>query len=349
MSASFILIADYLEVVMRSGELEKATTVIFVGDVASGKSELIRKVVGLEFSSVYSPTIGIDFHSTARVLPSGSISFQLFETASQARYAVIRNHYYGSTDCYCLVVDMNGDFDQQKTFLEQERVSFKKDVPVLLVLSKTDLVTDAAKKSAVLVQVMQYKTELKAEGLELAWTELSACTGTQAAVDTFLGDIIGLRRRSVAGKKSTGQSKIRSTLHSLPAIELFSRIYRVVYFHPAFWNENNKYFMDKKMEVSIAEITANLHDPIVRKAWELAVKFNNTPTLDRVNIHLELPVKAVPVRVEGPLGVFVRSGQAAKRDAFFKAPGYGYDATQAENDNHADETMIELQNLRPVA
>ena len=67
---------------------------LIVGDSNTGKSCLIGCFAGEEFSSVYIPTIGIDFKIHTVELDGFKIKLQIWDTAGNPRFKTITTAYY---------------------------------------------------------------------------------------------------------------------------------------------------------------------------------------------------------------------------------------------------------------
>lgn len=125
-----------------SGAIAK---VLVVGNVATGKTSVIKRYVRNTFSKAYQTTIGVDF-ALKRVATEGTdINVQLWDIAGQDRFAGLSRIFYTHAVAAVIVFDL---FDRASF---QSAVNWKQDIdakvflpsgmaiPVLLLGNKCDL------------------------------------------------------------------------------------------------------------------------------------------------------------------------------------------------------------------
>jgi Ras-related protein Rab-32 len=125
--------------------------VLVVGNVATGKTSVIKRYVRNTFSGDYQTTIGVDF-ALKRVQTEGTdINVQLWDIAGQERFAGLSRIFYTHAVAAIVVFDL---FDS-KSF--ESAVNWKQDIdakvflpsgepiPVLLLGNKADLISDENK------------------------------------------------------------------------------------------------------------------------------------------------------------------------------------------------------------
>jgi len=122
--------------------------VLVVGNVATGKTSVIKRYVRNTFSKDYQTTIGVDF-ALKRVQTDGTdINVQLWDIAGQERFAGLSRIFYTHAVAAIIVFDL---FDKASF---QAAVNWKQDIdakvflpsgapiPVLLLGNKVDLVEE---------------------------------------------------------------------------------------------------------------------------------------------------------------------------------------------------------------
>jgi len=136
--------------------------VLVVGNVATGKSSIIRRYTKNEFSSDYQTTIGVDF--SLKVVNSDAIDIkvQLWDIAGQDRFAGLSRVFYTHAVGAIVVFDI---FDRE-TF--NSAAMWKKDIdskvffpngdriPVILLANKCDLISETQKPSITSEQIQQF-------------------------------------------------------------------------------------------------------------------------------------------------------------------------------------------------
>ena len=70
---------------------------IFVGDVAVGKTSIIHCLIGNKFKENYNPSVGVDFFSKTIKFKGKTLKLQMWDSAGQEKYkALIPNYIRGS-------------------------------------------------------------------------------------------------------------------------------------------------------------------------------------------------------------------------------------------------------------
>ncbi|XP_062549796.1 ras-related protein Rab-36 [Armigeres subalbatus] len=83
-----------------------ACKVIFVGDVATGKSSLVNRFCHEIFDAEYRSTIGLDFEVEKFHVLGHPYSLQIWDTAGHERFKCISQAYYRNANVIVVVVDL---------------------------------------------------------------------------------------------------------------------------------------------------------------------------------------------------------------------------------------------------
>eukprot|EP00479_Gromia_sphaerica_P010523 TRINITY_DN4867_c0_g1_i1.p1 TRINITY_DN4867_c0_g1~~TRINITY_DN4867_c0_g1_i1.p1 ORF type:complete len:210 (-),score=28.85 TRINITY_DN4867_c0_g1_i1:476-1105(-) len=116
--------------------------VVMIGDSGVGKSCLLKRFSSGEFEPGYISTIGVDFEIRTLTIEQKTVKLQIWDTAGQERFHNITTSYYRGAHCIMLVYDVTSgqSFKNVPRWLNQIKQYGSKDVKVLLVGNKTDLV-----------------------------------------------------------------------------------------------------------------------------------------------------------------------------------------------------------------
>lgn len=119
---------------------------IVVGDGGVGKTALTIRFSKDFFTEDYKMTIGVDFHVKTINLETDEgllrTKLQIWDTGGQERFSSIRPMYYkGSLGCL-LIFDLTSSesFEHLTQWIEEVRANIEKEIPLLLVGNKSDLV-----------------------------------------------------------------------------------------------------------------------------------------------------------------------------------------------------------------
>lgn len=84
--------------------------VVFIGDSGVGKTSLINRICGGDFTEKFCTTIGVDFRVKTIVLEGQQVVLQLWDTAGQERFRSITSQYLRKSDGVLIVYDVNSEF-----------------------------------------------------------------------------------------------------------------------------------------------------------------------------------------------------------------------------------------------
>ncbi|ELP84190.1 Rho GTPase, putative [Entamoeba invadens IP1] len=116
---------------------KKEFNVLFVGEGASGKTQVVSCLNGNAYIEEYNPTIEDIYH-----LPiNDHFYIKITDVAGQLEYTVLVEQYYETTDCIFICFSINdwNQFERTKTWWYDEIRKKSLTVPVFLVGTKADL------------------------------------------------------------------------------------------------------------------------------------------------------------------------------------------------------------------
>ncbi|MHA1490103.1 MAG: GTP-binding protein [Promethearchaeota archaeon] len=119
---------------------------IVVGDGGVGKTALTIRFSKDFFTEDYKMTIGVDFHVKTITLETDEgplrTKLQIWDTGGQERFSSIRPMYYKGSLGGLLIFDLTSSesFEHLTQWIEEVRANVEKEIPLLLVGNKSDLV-----------------------------------------------------------------------------------------------------------------------------------------------------------------------------------------------------------------
>jgi small GTP-binding protein len=162
------------------GTTQRILKIIVVGDMATGKTSLIRKFVEGNFSDFYKVTIGVDFaNKVVHWNDSTTADVQLWDIAGQERFGSMTGVYYRESVGAIVVFDVTRGSTFESTALWKKDIDDKvqtsagEPVPTLLLGNKIDLLTQENWEQR-RIEIEKYQKE---KGF-LAFFETSAKDGT---------------------------------------------------------------------------------------------------------------------------------------------------------------------------
>ncbi|CAK5277898.1 unnamed protein product [Mycena citricolor] len=155
---------------------------IITGDAAVGKSSLLVRLTDQRFLTNPDPTLGVEFGSKMLTLPPTPdtptptvVKLQVWDTAGTESFrAITRSYYRGAAGCL-LVYDVTSrkSFEHTRLWLKDVREFADREVSVILVGNKSDLVAEGTRER----QVTLEEAQLFAQEEGLMFTEASARSG----------------------------------------------------------------------------------------------------------------------------------------------------------------------------
>ncbi|XP_076888329.1 ras-related protein RABA6a-like [Bidens hawaiensis] len=115
---------------------------VLIGDSAVGKSNLLSRFAKDEFRIDSKPTIGVEFAYRNVKVGDKIAKAQIWDTAGQERFRAITSSYYRGALGAMLVYDITrrGTFENLKKWLHELREYGNRDMVIVLVGNKSDLV-----------------------------------------------------------------------------------------------------------------------------------------------------------------------------------------------------------------
>ncbi|KAI8378721.1 GTPase rho protein [Choanephora cucurbitarum] len=184
---------------------------VVVGDGFCGKTSLLHVFQHNEFPEDYVPTVFENYISIINHESGKSIELSLWDTAGQEDYDRLRPLCYPETDVIlvCFAIDQVQSFMNVKDTWIPEMDHFLFNVPRLLVGTKSDLRTDAARIAELRANGQQLisveQAEALARTLKMQYIECSARTNTNVAkvIHTATGLILSNRKGGLKTKICT--------------------------------------------------------------------------------------------------------------------------------------------------
>jgi Ras-related protein Rab-6A len=83
---------------------------VFVGDVAVGKTSIINCLIGHKFKDTYEPSVGVDFFSKTIKFKGKTLKLQMWDSAGQEKYkSLIPNYIRGSAIIF-VIYDVTSNY-----------------------------------------------------------------------------------------------------------------------------------------------------------------------------------------------------------------------------------------------
>ncbi|KAH0569348.1 Rab1a [Spironucleus salmonicida] len=113
---------------------------VVVGEQAVGKSMLLDRYRGLDFSNVHNATIGVDFYTKEIQIDNNQVTLQLWDTAGEERYRSISTVYFKGAHGVLLVYDVSSEasFDSLPNWIETVK-NVASDAEIIVIGNKCDL------------------------------------------------------------------------------------------------------------------------------------------------------------------------------------------------------------------
>ncbi len=115
--------------------------IVIMGEASVGKTNLLTRYIWDRFDDCQKPTIGMDFLSKDLVVDNCNIKVQFWDTAGQEKYRSLASSYYKIANGAILVYDVTNkdSFDRINRWLEEIRNNTSKDIKIMLIGNKNDL------------------------------------------------------------------------------------------------------------------------------------------------------------------------------------------------------------------
>ena len=79
--------------------------IVFVGDVAVGKTSIMNRFIEGKFSETYDPSIGVDFHAKTIFFKEEQIKLQFWDSAGQEKYKSLIPSYVRGASIIFIIYD----------------------------------------------------------------------------------------------------------------------------------------------------------------------------------------------------------------------------------------------------
>ena len=159
---------------VNSGEVKEdyKLKVVVVGDSGVGKTNLIKRFVSNTYNPNTKATVGVEFLSKSYKINDQVFKIEIWDTAGQERYKSITAAYYKGAKGALIVYDITqkDTFENINKWMSEVRDKSTKDLKILIVGNKTDLVNER--------QVSTEEALSKAKELESPVMEASALDGS---------------------------------------------------------------------------------------------------------------------------------------------------------------------------
>ena len=119
--------------------------IIIIGELAVGKTSLVKKFITGKFSKDYRSSIGTNiFIKKINLKNNGETTLQLWDIAGQERWINLRHYYYTGTKGAIIVADLSrkNTFDQIEKFWVPDFRLYCDIAPIILIANKSDLKKD---------------------------------------------------------------------------------------------------------------------------------------------------------------------------------------------------------------
>jgi len=204
--------------------------IVLVGDSGVGKSNLLSRFTRNTFTVDEKSTIGVEF--ATRVIPMNDnkkIKAQIWDTAGQERYRAITNAYYRGALGAILVFDVTRktSFDNIPRWLRELRDHANKDIVLILVGNKSDLVVSSSSSSTTTSsttttttptntneedidaqrQVSEQMAQQMAKEYDIPYVETSAKSGINVE-DAFVNVVTRIYQTAFLNKTPNDQPKL---------------------------------------------------------------------------------------------------------------------------------------------
>lgn len=182
--------------------------ILVVGEVATGKSSLVSRLVQNTFQDSYKATIGCEFGFKLITLEGQPVRIQLWDLAGQDRLGGISRLYCRDANGVLVVCDATKPETMQLAAKWREKVDEnirlpdEQPIPAVLCVNKSDLVSNSERKQAEVAQ------DAVSHGFEHNYLT-SAKTGHN--VEQALNVLVGLIAKTAAGDKARSGTRLGET------------------------------------------------------------------------------------------------------------------------------------------
>ena len=114
---------------------------ILLGDIAVGKSSLLRRYIDDSFTSEYFCTVGVEYNVKTQSVDNSIADFRIWDTCGEEKYRAITRQYYAKCDGIILVFDLTNkeSFNNLEFWFADIKTNAPEDPVIAVVGNKKDL------------------------------------------------------------------------------------------------------------------------------------------------------------------------------------------------------------------
>lgn len=152
--------------------------ILIVGESGCGKTSVLNRLVGGEFTYNNVSTVGVDFQTKNISFDGKEVTMQIWDTAGQEKYQNITQSYFRNSHGIIVAYDItdSDSFKRVKHWVDKIRSDFER-IPILLIGNKADLQDKRV--------VSKENAEALAKSLNVKYLETSALDYTNID-ETFI-------------------------------------------------------------------------------------------------------------------------------------------------------------------
>ena len=116
--------------------------VILVGDTSVGKTSILNRFIGKQFSEQYECTISVNLQKKSILLdPYTAVELNIWDTCGQEKYKALTKQYYKNANGVALLFDINDKktFDNLLYWVKDIYNFSNKNISIIIVGNKSDL------------------------------------------------------------------------------------------------------------------------------------------------------------------------------------------------------------------
>lgn len=152
--------------------------VLVLGNTAVGKTNLIKKLTGIDPQGTAEVTVGVDFYSACQNIDGQEIKFQFWDSAGQSKYCPLSQMLFRDSKAIILIYDITNyeSFEAIDKYISDiNRLYNNGDYKLIIIGNKLDLKDTRA--------ITYAEGEQKANQCNASFYEISALKGIN--VDSF--------------------------------------------------------------------------------------------------------------------------------------------------------------------
>ena len=152
---------------------------VIIGDMAVGKTSIIRRFVENKFLKDYRATIGLNVTTHKIDLYENEVVFSLFDVGSQESFKRFRKTYYQGAQAAFIVFDLTNRksfINVENWYNELKQFINKRHIPIVVVGNKSDLAQERIISYENGARLVNHISETHFEG-DISYIETSALTG----------------------------------------------------------------------------------------------------------------------------------------------------------------------------